>query len=103
MRKVINGKVYDTDKSEEIFHWSNDYAMSDFRWREKTLYRTAKGAWFLFHEGGPMTDMATRAGDMYTSGKDIEVLDKDDVIGFLEKHQAINTLEKYFPDYLEEA
>ncbi len=67
MKRVINGKVYDT-KTAEVIHSISDGYAGDFRAYAETLYRTKKGAWFLRGEGGPMTRWATGHSDGSLSG-----------------------------------
>lgn len=80
----------------------------DFKRREKTLYRTSKGAWFLHHVGGAMTDMAVSVGNNgYGGSEDIEPIDEDDAFGFLQAHSdesdAVAAIEEYFNDHVEDA
>lgn len=87
MKKVINGKLYDTETAELIFEWNNGRYCTDFRHREKDLYRTKKGNWFIRHAGGPMTDMAVPTGSNATSGSEkIEPVSEEDAYRFLESH-----------------
>lgn len=101
MRKMIDGKRYDTDQAELVYEWCNGHYESDFNYRSKALYRTASGAWFLRHEGGALTDMARRCGsNSYCGGDAIEAISDDDAYGFLEAHsdesQAVEAIEAHF-------
>ena len=55
MKKIINGKKYDTATAHECGTWSNAGSWRDFSHIEETLYRKRTGEFFLFGEGGPMT------------------------------------------------
>lgn len=104
MKKVVDGKVYNTETAELVHEWSNGRYGNDFRYRGKDLYRTKKGNWFLLHEGGPMTDMAKSCGDnSFCGSRDIEPISEKDVIGFLESHDGAEVILKYFSDQVEEA
>lgn len=104
MKKIINGKVYNTETSELILEWWNGRGTNDFTHRSKDLYRTKKGAWFLHHIGGAMTDMARSCGsNSWTGSEDIEPIGESDVLAFLETHGGEEVLEKYFADKIEEA
>jgi len=104
MKRIVNGKVYNTETAELVHEWWNGRSTSDFRHRSKDLYRTKKGAWFILHAGGPMTDMAVSCGsNNYTGSKSIEPISEGDVLAFLETHGGEEVLEKYFADKLEEA
>jgi len=107
MIRVIDGKRYDTDKAELIFSWDNGRGCGDFRQREKSLFRTSKGAWFIYHSGGPMTDMSVAVGDGMGGSEDIEPVDADDAYGFLEAHSddrdALRMIDEHFADRVEDA
>ena len=107
MRKVIDGKIYDTAVAEEVYHHDNGLSPGDFRYRAKTLHRTRHGRWFIYHEGGPMTDMAEPSSGSYTNGRDIEAIADDDTFGFLVAHSeegdAAAAIDEFFADRFQEA
>lgn len=39
MKKIINGKKYDTDTAECVSCWSNGYGCGDFQYAEERLFR----------------------------------------------------------------
>lgn len=108
MIRVIDGKRYNTETAELVYKYENRYNYSDFHYRSKTLYRTQKGAWFIHHYGGALTDMAVAVGSNGTGGSaDIEPLDDEDAFGFLQAHSdeddALEAIEKYFADRVQDA
>lgn len=68
MKKIINGKLYDTDTAKELGSWSNAGGWRDFSHMEETLYRKRTGEYFLHGEGGPMTKYAQTVGQNGWSG-----------------------------------
>lgn len=74
MKKVINGKVYNTETADLIAEYSNGYRYNDFNYLEETLYRTKKGQFFIAGEGGAISKYAKYTGDSSCYGKDIELL-----------------------------
>jgi hypothetical protein len=54
MRKIIDGKLYDTDKAKRVGGpWSPaGFGPGDFDWCEEALYRKRTGEYFLHGEGG---------------------------------------------------
>ena len=103
MKKVIGNKLYDTEKAEVLHSWSYSYP-DDFKFRLKVLYRTAKGNYFIYHDGGPMTDMAISVDNNTTSGsRKIEEIDEDEAFEFLKEHDGDELLIELFPEKLEEA
>jgi len=104
MKAIIDGKRYDTDTAELIFTWDNGHYTSDFGYREKSLYRTNKGKYFILHSGGAMTDMGVRAPGGGTSGsKTIVPVSDFDAFGFLCSHDGEEDAEKLFPAMIEDA
>jgi len=107
MIKVINGTRYNTETAERAFVLDNGHFINDFKYREKTLHRTSKGAWFIHHVGGPMTDMASTVGNETTGSERIEPITADDAFGFLQAHSndmdASDSIETYFSDRTIEA
>lgn len=72
MKKIINGKLYDTDTAKELGAWHNTSDYRDFHYVHETLYRKRTGEFFLHGEGGPMTQYAESAGqNSWTSGEKI--------------------------------
>lgn len=67
MKKIINGKVYDTDTAHRIFAWDNG-VYGDFDSIEETLYRKRTGEFFILGVGGARTKYATASDDNHWSG-----------------------------------
>ena len=68
MKKIINGKLYDTEKAKELGHWANMGDRRDSRQVEETLYRKRTGEYFLHGEGGALTKYAVTIDDNNWSG-----------------------------------
>ena len=52
MKKVVDGKVYDTETAAILHVWSNGHYRDDFHFCKETLYETEKKNLFLHCEGG---------------------------------------------------
>lgn len=103
MKKVIDGKMYNTETADEVASHSYGY-QSDFNYIEETLYRTKKGAWFLYGEGGANTRYSRAVSqNSWTGGDGWEVLSEKEALDFCERHADPETIEKYFGDKIEEA
>ena len=70
MKKIINGKLYDTETAKACGTWSNAGGWRDFNHMEETLYRKRTGEFFLHGSGGPMTKYAKSTGQNSWSGGD---------------------------------
>ena len=70
MRKVIKGKLYDTDKAVMVAECSEGYPR-DFSYTHETLYRKRTGEYFLHGEGGPMSAYAQSCGQNQWMGGEV--------------------------------
>lgn len=68
MKKIINGKLYDTTTAREVASCYHGEGPRDFRHYSETLYRKRTGEYFLAGEGGPMTHYAASTGQNSWSG-----------------------------------
>lgn len=97
MKKVIDGKVYDSETATHIDNWDNGYTRGDFHWCDEDLYVTKKGTFFLYGQGGPLSSWAVSSGNERTGGKDIRVLSKGEALSWCETHNVdIGTISKFF-------
>ena len=96
MKKIINGKVYDTETAQALGSWSN---MSDrsFERIDETLYRKRTGEFFLHGEGGPMSRYAVQIGqNNWRGGEKISPLSWDDARAWVESHLDAEDYERIF-------
>jgi len=102
MRKIVDGKIYDTEAAERIAERRTGYGRGDFNWCEESIYRTKKGNWFLAGQGGAMTRYAQSSGEYKTTSLDIIPLSDEEAVEWLQEH-AQDKLEKYFPNLFTDA
>lgn len=62
MKKIINGRKYDTDTAKPVAGYTCGCA-SDFGYVDETLYQKRTGEFFLHGHGGPMTQYGVRYED----------------------------------------
>jgi hypothetical protein len=84
MKKIIDGKIYNTQTANHIANWSNNLRNSDFSNLEETLYRTKKGQFFLFANGGAATWCAQRSGNGSWAGEALKLLSNDEALEWCE-------------------
>ena len=58
MKKIIKGKVYDTETAKELGSYSNTPYRSDFHYYEETMYRKKTGEFFIYGEGNAASKYA---------------------------------------------
>ena len=96
MKKIIEGKMYNTETADLIDTYSNGLSNRDFRNLSETLYRKKNGEFFLCGEGGPMTEYRERCGDMWGSGKSIIPITEAKAKEWLESHSDADTYIEVF-------
>ena len=77
MKKIINGRMYDTETAEKIEEWDNGMYGNDFRACEETLYKKKTGEYFIHGSGGALSKYAVSCGNGSTGSSDIIPLTKD--------------------------
>ena len=96
MKKVIDGKMYNTETAKEIADWDNGYNGSDFRCCSETLYRKKNREFFLYGDGGAMSKYSESYGNDTVGSSDITALSIDEVKDWLQEKQCIDAYEKLF-------
>ena len=74
MKKIIKGKVYDTETAKKVASWYSSYARNDFHYYEEELYQKKTGEFFLYGEGNAASPYSEKCIDGYGSGERIEPL-----------------------------
>jgi hypothetical protein len=98
MKKIIGGRVYNTETAELLGDDSSHVGRSDFHWYEEGLYRTKKGAYFLAGEGGAMTGYAKSydGGNSYGGGELLTLLTEAEAREWMEAHSTPDAYEAAF-------
>lgn len=96
MRKIINGKLYDSDTAKSI--GSDSYSNPrDFNYWCEVLYQKRTGEFFLFGEGGPMSRYSRSMGDnSWSGGEQIIPLSYDKARKWAEEHLTVDEYEAAF-------
>lgn len=103
MKRIIDGKKYDTETAKEIGFWANEYNKFDFNFVKETLYLKRTGEFFLLGEGGANSKYARQCGsNSWDSGSEIIPLTFSSAKDWSEENLDIETLEKYFGEVPED-
>ena len=87
MKKIINGKVYNTDTATKIAEYENGSVTDGLHYYTETLYRKKTGEYFIHGEGGAATIYGKRASyDRWMSGERIYPIRYEEAKGWAEKH-----------------
>lgn len=103
MKKIINGKKYDTGTATLIGEHSNGGGWRDFQHYEEELYQKKTGEFFLHGEGGPMTrygvqvEMNSRSG-----GEKIIPLEREEAMEWVERNMSAEDYERLFGEIEED-
>lgn len=97
MKKIINGKKYDTETAKLLVSEGNGLGHRDFSYCEETLYQKRTGEFFLYGEGGPMTKYAQRVDmNSWSGGERIIPITDDEARRWAEKHASVDAYERIF-------
>ena len=97
MKKIINGKTYNTETAELIGDYSQSYP-NDFNYIEEALYVTKKGGYFLAGGGGAMSKYSRSVDqNSYCGGSGMHVIPKGEALAWCERHDIdSDTIEHFF-------
>lgn len=96
MKKIINGKRYDTDTARLIGSTGYSYAGNSAYWLEE-LYLKKTGEFFLYGEGGSRSKYARRTGQNECSGGwEIRPLSPEEARKWAEEHLNADKYERVF-------
>lgn len=97
MRKIIDGKAYDTDKAEMVADWDNGLYSSNFKYVSEQLYRKNNGEYFIVGSGGAMTEYATQCDDNSWCGDSrVHPITENQAKRWVERHCDARTYDDEF-------
>lgn len=102
MKKVINGKVYDTKTAERVAEWDNGYPVNDFHHVDEELYRKKTGEFFTCGSGGPLTQYAEWHGNSGSGGERIIPLAYEEATKWAEEKLDGDDYENIFGEVSED-
>lgn len=102
MKKIINGKVYDTETAKEVVSTNNGYFCNDASYVEETLYVKKTGEYFIYGYGGSFSRYGKYVGDSMVYGEKIIPITFDTAQEWAEKHVSADEYEKIFGEIIED-
>lgn len=95
MKKIINGKLYNTETATFIGDYSR--SLGNFEYVSESLYQKKNGEFFLHGEGGPMSKYSEYSGNNSWSGGEAIIPECDfDVKKWVESHCDADTFIRLF-------
>jgi hypothetical protein len=102
MKKIINGKLYDTETAKEIGRHSYGEGQRDFRHYTEILYRKRTGEYFIWGEGGPMSRYSKSVGmNEWTGSERITPMDYKAAREWAEEHMDAEDYQAEFGEVSE--
>lgn len=96
MKKVIDGRIYDTEKAQLIGDIGGDYGDRLNSWSE-SLYRKRNGEFFFHGEGGPNSKYSRQTGaNSWSGGDEIRPLTYAEARAWAEKNLDADVVIKHF-------
>lgn len=103
MKKIIDGKRYDTATAKEIGSDWSSAPRTDFSFWEETLYQKRTGEYFIYGEGGPMTKYAVSHGqNEWSGGEKIIPVSYEAARQWGEEHLSADEYEEHFGEIQED-
>jgi hypothetical protein len=103
MKRIIDGKKYDTETAYMVGQWENMYDVSNFHYYSESLYRKRTGEYFLFGEGGARSQYAETIGqNEWRGGEKIIPLTYDNARKWAEEHLSVEVYESEFGEVSED-
>lgn len=97
MKKIINGRLYDTDTAREIAWDTNMDDVGNFRWYKETLYRKKTGEYFLHGVGNGLSKYGEAVEqNAWTRGEKIVPLTLEEATAWAEAHMDADDYEEEF-------
>lgn len=104
MKKVIKGKVYDTETAIRVGSWENCQWTDNLCWCNEDLYRKKTGEFFLHGEGGPSSKYAESTGNNgWFGGEKIIPLTYDAARKWAEEHLTASEYNAVFGAVIEDS
>ena len=97
MKKIINGKKYDTETAKECGIYSNGLPISNFSYVRETLYRKNNGEFFVHGQGGAYTQYGVSCGqNCWGDGEQILPLTINNAMQWAERYLDADEYEAIF-------
>jgi len=103
MKKIIDGRLYNTDTAKLIGEFSSPGNWNDFSHYQEELFLKKSGEFFLHGEGGPATKYKEQAGtNCWSGGEKIIPLGYEDARDWCEKNLSVEEYEAVFGEIAED-
>ena len=102
MKKIINGKLYNTETAKKLGDWESDQDYRGLYHEEESLYRTKSGNYFLWCYGGAASRYNQQIGqNEWSSGELIQPISEDRAKKWAEDRLDGDSYERIFGEISE--
>lgn len=102
MKKIINGRKYDTETAKKVGEWEESVGVSDFSWYEEELYKKRTGEFFLYGCGNAASKYAEHAYGAWQGGSAITPLTYEQARQWAEESLDADDYEAIFGEVSED-
>lgn len=92
MKKIISGKLYDTNTAERVAQWDNGKYTNDMYYTSVDLYRTKTGNWFVHkvygHGDNGIAVLTTEEVLVWAEEHDLKEKEIEKISGLLNVEEA---------------
>lgn len=96
MKKIINGKMYNTETATFVCNYWNGLSYFDFRYVTEDLYRKKTGEYFIKYNGGALSKYAESYGDGRCEGAGIKPVSREFAMRFVNRNATPEVYIKEF-------
>jgi hypothetical protein len=98
MRKIIDGKTYNTETAAHVCDVSGPVSdRGNFHYDRTDLYRSPKGQYFIAGHGGPLSCWAVKTGQSSWSGGDgLRLIEEEEARALCERHASAEVYQEFF-------
>lgn len=96
MKRIINGRKYDTGTAELLGRWNNGCYTTDLDYEAEDLYRKRNGEFFMYCDSGPRGTYAVPDCGGMAGGDAIVPLEVAQARAWAERHLSADKYEDIF-------
>lgn len=96
MKKIINGKKYNTETAKCVGNGTSNCGVTDFRYFDESLYLKKTGEFFLHGKGGGMTKYAIEVCGSMMGSEKIIPLSQQEARAWGERYLDVEKYEEVF-------
>ena len=86
MKRIINGKAFDTETAMHVCELHCTAYRNDFAYHDTALYRSPKGQFFVAGSGNAASMWATNFGSTRGPGEGMRLVDDDEARAIMERN-----------------